>query len=417
MPHLPIDVLEIVVDCSADYPKLLSSLSLVSRMLTPRTRVNMFHAIHLNTPNGPNADKPGDRYEKGTPTRCDAFLTLCLENPDIPLYVRLLTVTESIWHPTTGDMWTGRSASLVPVVRSLHNLTAFSYRTEGIMASNEVLCEVVSLVLRRPKMDWIHLSDLSFFLAGPSAIFHVFADAAPPRILSLADLAVSTKEQGIPDLPGYTPLRIDTLAISFDCRGHMEEPFIRNVLRGTCPLLDVEHIRCLQLRVYHTAEDMDRVHAWLSMLSSLEELDIRIVRENKALDWRNRNKRYRRPPIIKHFVCSEGLHMSCLRSVKFRVGDHDGVWKIAAVLQFIALVQSLTQVTIHFVSARGPLAFLDEEAWKQVDDTLARAPTFPLLDRVDILFEKNSHILPDVEENIKAMMINTAHILTVTVSP
>ncbi|KAJ6480467.1 hypothetical protein C8R47DRAFT_1074221 [Mycena vitilis] len=414
MPKLPIDVLESVIDCSAGYPRLLGSLSLVSPALTPRTRVHMFHTVHLGTPD-PNSENP---WVRGAivPTRCDAFLGLCVKNPGLALHVRVLVITESMWRRTTGEGWTNRSTSIVPLVRSLHNLAAFAYRTEGrFLRANAVLLKVISLVLQRPKMDSIQLSDICLFRSDPMhTVFHLFADAASLRVLSLADLIVNRLDEGILDLPGYTPLQIDTLAVSFDIRSDREELFIRHALLRACPLLDMEHLRCLRLRVYHSAEDMDRVHCWLSMSSSLEELDIRIGPWNKALHWRDGEGRY---SPSRQFECTAGLHMSRLRGVLFRMCDHDGVEKVAAVLQFIALAESLNRVTLHFIGSRGPLAFLDEEAWKQVDDTLARTPTFPLLDRIDILLGKSSHILPDVEGKIKAMMPNTADILRVTASP
>ncbi|KAJ7479426.1 hypothetical protein B0H11DRAFT_1275841 [Mycena galericulata] len=157
-------------------------------------------------------------------------------------------------------MWGDRSDSLVPVVRSLTNLKGFGIRTEGInVALTPPIAEVFSLVLSKPNMEWIHFSDVRFIHG--SNLFRVFMHAAPLRLLSLADISIDLKDQIIPDVPEYIPVRLDTLAVSFEIGRVMEEPIIRNALKRTVPLFDIDHIRCLQLHVYHAAEDMDRVHA------------------------------------------------------------------------------------------------------------------------------------------------------------
>ncbi|KAJ6583686.1 hypothetical protein B0H10DRAFT_2339223 [Mycena sp. CBHHK59/15] len=411
MPQLPIEILENVVDSSADYPQLLSSLSLTSRMLTARTRIHLFHTIHLGNPTGPHPYNRRIRFGKVIPTRCDTFLELCIQNCNLALYIRVLVLTESVWHPTIGMVWIDHSHSLVPVVRSLKNLKGFAFRTEGInVALSPPLDEALSLVLSRPDMEWINLSDLRF--AHGSELFRVFMNAAPLRVLKLTDIAFHQNNQVIPDLSGYIPLRIDTLSVSFDIQRVTEEPFIRNTLRRACPLFHMHGIRCLQIQVYHAVEDMDRVYAWLSMTCSVEDLDVHIVPGNKALRWRNR--RQWKFWHFQHFDSSKGLHMSRLKRIAFRMGDHAGVGKIAAAMQFIVFAECLTRITICFNSARGPVAFLDEEAWRQVDAALSRAPVFPLLESIEICFGKNSYIVRGVEEKLRGMMPNVVDILRIT---
>jgi hypothetical protein len=283
MPQLPIDILEIIVDSSAGYKCLLSTLSVTSRALTARTRVHLFHTIHLGTPHGPNTERPSARYGKPIPTRCDAFLSLCAKNPDLALHVRDLVITESVWHPTSGQRWSNRSQSIDPMVRSLLNLKRFAFRTEGLNVQlSPPLHQVLSLILAKADMEWISISDIQFGHA--SNLFTLFTNAAQQlRVLDLADIAIYLDNQVVEEVPGYIPVRIDTLAVSFDILRVMEEPFIRIALQRPCPLFDMQGLRCLQLQVYHGPQDMDRVHAWLSIARSVEELDIHIVPGNKAL--------------------------------------------------------------------------------------------------------------------------------------
>ncbi|KAJ7129161.1 hypothetical protein C8R44DRAFT_872459 [Mycena epipterygia] len=224
MPQLPIEILEKVVDSSVGYTQLLGSLSLSSRALTTRTRIHMFHTVHLGSPTGPHPYHRRIRWGKVIPTRCDSFLELCIQNPGLALYVRNLILTESVWHPTTGTYWISHSHTLVPVVRSLKNLKAFAFRTEGIIVTlSAPLEEALSLVLSRPHME-IHLSELSF--ADGSNFFRVFMNAAPLRVLNIENIL---SKKLAPDVPGYTPLRIDTLAVGFDTHYVMEETFIKNL--------------------------------------------------------------------------------------------------------------------------------------------------------------------------------------------
>ncbi|KAJ7107991.1 hypothetical protein C8R43DRAFT_1243604 [Mycena crocata] len=412
MPQLPIDVLEIIVDSSAGYKRLLCAFSLTSRVLTARTRVHLFHAIYLGTPNGPNKESPSARYGKVIPTRCDAFLSLCAENPNLALHVRELVITESVWHPTTGQRWSNRSQSLVPVVRSLLNLKRFAFRTEGLNVQLSVpLKEILSVILAKADMEWISMSDIQFGHA--SNLFSLFTNAGPQlQVLNLADIAIYLNNPVVEDISGYIPVRIDTLAVSFDIQHVMEEPIIRIALQRSCPLFDMRSLRCLQLQVYHGPQDIDRVHAWLSMGRSVEELNIHIVPGNKALRWRQR--RMWRHWITEHFDCSKRIEMPCLQKISFKMKDHYGIGIVAAIMEFVALAQSLTHVTIQFTSSRGPLSVLDEHAWRQVDMAFSRATVFPQLSSIEILFDKNSHVILDLDRGLSGIMINTVDILRIT---
>ncbi|KAJ7441314.1 hypothetical protein B0H11DRAFT_2351108 [Mycena galericulata] len=435
MPRLPIDILENIVDASAGYPLLLRSLSLASRILTARTRVNIFHTIHLGTPKGPHREKPAVRCGKIIPTRCDAFLELCSQNPGIALHVRVLVILESVWHPTTGLTWLDYSHSIVPLVRSLHNLKGFALRTEGIsVALSPPSTEAFFFILSKPDMEWIEIADIG--LVPVFKLFRIFRNAASLRRLSLADFGLDLHKPILPDFEGYVPMRIDTLAISFDILRFREEGFIRNTLQPTCPLFDMHHIRCLQLDIYHSTENMDRVHAWLSKGPSVEELVIRIIPGNKALRefspqeansnpisnlnhlivWRLNQLKWRKRT-TDHFDSSNALRISHLQKISVQMRDHDGIGKLATFLEFIALAESLTDVTIHFTSARGLLTWLDEEAWGLVDDALVRAPVFPVLERIQVSFGKNSCFLEKLEEKFGNIMPKTADILRITEVP
>ncbi|KAJ7779588.1 hypothetical protein B0H16DRAFT_1448042 [Mycena metata] len=354
----------------------------------------MFQTVHLGSPKGPNREKPHIRFGKKVPTRCNAFLELCLENPALALYVRVLVVTESVWHPTTGSLWTGHSASLALLVYSLKNLKGFAFRTEGLTVGAPHYPSRIaafSFILGKPDMDWIHLSYLHF---GPgSNFFRTFSQAAPLRLLRISDLSIDWRHQVL-EIAGFVPVKIDTLAVSFDIKRDMEKPFITIILQHRPPLFDTYHIRCLQLDVYHPAEDMDRVYARLSLLPSVEELDIRIVPGNKALHWRHR--KWRRP-IREHFDCSKSLHMSQLKEISFRMRDHHGVDRVAMVF------------------ARGPLAFIDAQEWGRVDAGFARAAVFPILEKVKISFGKNSFTGSELEweDKFKAAMPKIADIVHV----
>ncbi|KAJ7917646.1 hypothetical protein B0H13DRAFT_1994478 [Mycena leptocephala] len=215
-------------------------------------------------------------------------------------------------------------------------------------------------------MEWISISDIQFGHA--SNLFTLFTNAAQQlRVLDLADIAIYLDNQVVEEVPGYIPVRIDTLA---DCPS------------APVPLFDMQGLRCLQLQVYHGPQDMDRVHAWLSIARSVEELDIHIVPGNKALRWRQR--RMWKHWITEHFNRSEGLDVPRVQKISFKMRDHDGIGTITAVMEFVALAESLTHVTIQFTSSRGPLS---------VDTTFSRAPVFPLLSSIEILFEENSHVV------------------------
>lgn len=102
--------------------------------------------------------------------------------------------------------------------------------------------------------------------------------------------------------------------------------------------------------------------------------------------------------------------MPRLQKLTFRMRDHDSVGKIVAVVELIALAESLTRISVEFTDARGPLSFIDQDTWMQVDTSFSAAPDFPLLTSVEIAFRKHSHVIPDLEETLRGAMPNTAHI-------
>ncbi|KAJ6552803.1 hypothetical protein B0H19DRAFT_1072304 [Mycena capillaripes] len=414
MPSLPIDVLENIVDSSAGYKHLLGALGLTSRTLTARTRVHLFHTIHLGTPRGPHTEKPSVRYDKVFPTRCDTFLALCGHNPDLTLHVRALVISQSVWHRMEESFWPHRSESIVPVVHSLVNLRRFAFCTEGLNVTAHLsppLRDVLSFVLAKSDMEWIRLADIRF---GPAyKLFDIFAKAARLRVLNLADIGFYlSRDNEVENISGYNPVQIDTLAVSFDVQRIMEEPLIRIALRHPFPLFDMQSIRCLQIQVYHEPEDMDRVCEWLSMACSIAELDIFIVPGNKAL--RLRDQRFWKHFTTDHFNRPKDLNMPHLKTISFRMRDHDGIGKIAAVVELIALAESLMHISIHFTNARGLLSTIAQEPWRRVDTAFSTSPAFPLLNSVQITFGRNSHIIPDLNKTLKAVMPNTAGILRVT---
>ncbi|KAJ7129162.1 hypothetical protein C8R44DRAFT_978609 [Mycena epipterygia] len=171
----------------------------------------------------------------------------------------------------------------------------------------------------------------------------------------------------------------------------------------------MSRIRCLRIQIYHAMADMDRVYAWLSIASSVKELDVHIVPGNKALRWRNRRVWKFWPS--QHFDSSKTLHIPKLQKISFFMRDHAGVGKIAAAMQFIALAECLTHVTIRFSSARGPVTFLDGDTWRQVDAVFSRTPIFPLLERIEVFFGKNSYVDQGIDNKLRSMMPNVADIL------
>ncbi|KAJ6555287.1 hypothetical protein B0H10DRAFT_2123003 [Mycena sp. CBHHK59/15] len=389
MPSLPIDILENIIDSSAGYKHLLGALGLTSLTLTARTRVHLFHTIHLGTPHGPHTETPSVRYDKVFPTH----LTL---------------------HVRAESFWPHRSESIVPVVHNLVNLRRFAFRTEGLNVTAHLsppLHDVLSFILAKPDMEWIRLADIQF---GPaSKLFDIFAKAARLQVLSLADIGFYlSRNNEVENITGYNPVQIDTLAVSFDVQRIMEGPFLRIALRHPRPLFDMQSIRCLQIQVYHGPEDMDRVCEWLSMARSIAELDILIVPGNKAL--RLRLQRFWKHFTTEHFNRPKGLNMPHLKTISFRMRDHDGIGKIAAVVELIALAESMMHISIHFTNARGPLSFIDEEAWRRVDTAFSTSLVFPLLDSVQIAFGRNSHIIPDLNKTLKALMPNIAGMLRAT---
>ncbi|KAJ7242661.1 hypothetical protein C8J57DRAFT_1477380 [Mycena rebaudengoi] len=413
MPKLPIDILESIVDASAGYKHLLGALGLTSRTLTTRTRVHLFHTIHFGTPPGPHTEKPIARYNKVFPTRCDTFLALCGHNPDLPIYVRSLVISQSVWQRMEDAFWPHRSESIVPVVHSLVNLRRFAFRTEGLNVTMHLtppLHDALSFILAKSDMEWISLADIRFSPA--SELFDIFAKAARLRVLNLADIGFYlTKDNKVGNIPGYNSVQIDTLAVSFDVQRIMEEPLIRFALRHPCPLFDMESIRCFQIQVYHEPEDMDRVCEWLSMARSIAELDIFIVPGNKALRWKE--KEFWTRFATNHYNWPKDLNMPRLKTISFRMRDHDGIGKIAAVAELITLAESLMHISIHFTNARGPLSAIAEEPWRRVDTAFSTSPVFPLLDSVEIAFGRNSHTIPDLNQTLKAVMPNTAGMLRV----
>jgi hypothetical protein len=118
--------------------------------------------------------------------------------------------------------------------------------------------------------------------------------------------------------------------------------------------------------------------------------------------------------ITEHFNRSEGLDVPRVQKILFKMRDHDGIGTITALMELVALAESLTHVTIQFTSSRGPLSVLDEDAWRQVDTTFSRAPVFPLLGSIEILFEENSHVVSNLEGRLRGVMINTVDILRIT---
>ncbi|KAJ7286919.1 hypothetical protein C8J57DRAFT_1215212 [Mycena rebaudengoi] len=409
MPWLPIDILENVVDCSARYTHLLGSLSLTCRALTARTRVHLFHTILLGSPTIARPRKFSLRASAIMVTSCDTFLDLCTQNPALPLYVKELVITENE-APHMHRVWIQRSQSLVPLVQLLSNLEGFTFRT-SIQRLDERLEEALSLAFSKPHLKRISLTGLSLGLR--SVPFRIFQNTPPLSVVNLRGIYID-RVNG-PFIPGppreYTPRRVDTLAVSFDTQRVIEEQFIRKFLQTTRPLFDMPHVRRLRLQCYHDILEMDRVYAWLSLTPSIEELEIQIVPTVSDRVWRWQCQPRGPQP---SFDCSRGLHIRRLRKASFFMHDHAGVGKIAVAMQFFALAERLTHVTIRFNSARGPVMSFDEEGWRQVDAAFACSPAFPVLESIEIVFGKNSYLDPGVKEKLRGMMPRVADVLRIT---
>ncbi|KAJ7153678.1 hypothetical protein C8R46DRAFT_1227981 [Mycena filopes] len=414
MPSLPIDVLENIVDSSSGSMQLLSALGLTCRTLTARTRVHLFHTMHSGSPPGPHPENPDSaRSTRAYPTRCDTFFALCRRNPDLSLHVNTLEISQGVWQRMENALWPHHTQSILPVVHSLVNLKRFAFYTEGLNVTAHLsigpLQDAVSFILAKNDMEWIRLADLRFFPA--TQLFDIFAKTAQLRVLSLVNVGFYKTDSRIENIPGYRPVQIDTLAVGFEVQRIMEEPFIRIALRHACPVFDMQSLRCLQIQVYHGPGDMDRVREWLSIARSIPELEIRIVPANKALHLKC--KQFWKRFTIHHFEHTKNVEMPRLKTISFRVRDHDGIDKIAAVVGVIALAESLVDISIHFTSARGPLSFIAEEPWRRVDAAFSTTGVFPSLDSVHVVFGRNSHVIPDLDSTLKTVMPNTAAMLHV----
>jgi hypothetical protein len=178
--------------------------------------------------------------------------------------------------------WIKDSRSLVPVAHSLTNLKGFEFRTERIDVTLwPPLQEALTLILSRPGMESVHLSQL--VAADGANLFHIFMNAVPLRELHFRDISIHVQNPVIPHIPGYIPPRIETLVVGYDGMYPREGGFIRAALLHVPPLFDMGSLRCLKIQVYHPLGHMDRVYAWLSLTSGVEDLVMHIVPGNRAL--------------------------------------------------------------------------------------------------------------------------------------